>query len=395
MLQFTNMWFTKRPFLILFSMCCLSALSLDADAQMDDFKGSELCLVADNTLAYLNKGTIYDKKAIHGGQLNGHVFSLERVKKTLKFICQTYRQDVRAGRLSRLHDAQFIQQNFEIIPWIPNLAKAQNVIAQTQNEAKKNLLSRIPEDKILLTKYYTKLVDARFTKKSPYLHALYELPFDEQHLSMEQAEQQKDTLTRFTYTRQAVMNGALDAASNNKPLAKPILYLTEKGLHDTLLQGTAVVQTANQTRYFNVHRNNGIAYDYALNKDEQARYWYFKEVPGVMGYGLEPETKVQIVPQVSVAGNVAGLGLGKLIMLSYPKKQKNNKPAGIHDKSRLKTVSRLVILADEGGAFDDNYFQLDLLVGSYHGWADYHAANKHLPDFVQASILLLKEAGLR
>ena len=51
---------------------------------------------------------------------------------------------------------------------------------------------------------------------------------------------------------------------------------------------------------------------------------------------------------------------------------------------------RLVILADEGGAFENNLFQLDLLVSSYKGWSDYHQANKHLPDFVKAEFLTLK-----
>ncbi|WP_016955757.1 MltA domain-containing protein [Catenovulum agarivorans] len=342
--------------------------------QLSEFKGSELCEVSENTLAYLQRGQTYDEKAIHGGKVDGLAFALAEVKQTLKFICDTYRKDVRAKKQSSLHNNSFIQQNFQLHAWQPDLTKAKQVIETTTNQAKKNLLSRIPDDSILLTKYYTKLVDAKYQRQGDYQHALYDIPFDEQHLSLEQADRLGKQLTRYQYTRQQVMTGILE----QKNLAKPLIYLTEQGLHDTLLQGTAVVETSAQTyAYYNVARNNGIAYDYALNKNQQARYWYFKQVPGVMGYGLEPESKIEILPQVTVAGNVADLGLGKLLLLQY---QQNGQ-----------LISRLVILADEGGAFDDNLFQLDLLAGQYKGWKDYHAANKHLPDFVKAYVLIAKD----
>ena len=53
-------------------------------------------------------------------------------------------------------------------------------------------------------------------------------------------------------------------------------------------------------------------------------------------------------------------------------------------------ISRVGILADQGGAFDGNLFQLDLLVNSYTGWTDYHQANKHLPDYAKAWMMLVK-----
>ena len=42
--------------------------------------------------------------------------------------------------------------------------------------------------------------------------------------------------------------------------------------------------------------------------------------------------------------------------------------------------------------FDNNLFQLDLLVDSYYGWADYHQANKQLPDYASAWSMLLKHS---
>ena len=162
-----------------------------------------------------------------------------------------------------------------------------------------------------------------------------------------------------------------------KKLAKPLIWLTEEALHDVLLQGTGVVEVDGVRRYFNVHRNNGIAYDYAIGKREQARYWYFSEVPSIMGYGETLDSKIAISPQVSFAGNVAELGLGKLFMVTYTSENEN--------------VSRLGVLSDQGGAFDNNLFQLDLLVDSYYGWQDYYKANKHLPDYANAWLMLVRQ----
>ena len=173
------------------------------------------------------------------------------------------------------------------------------------------------------------------------------------------------------------MAGAL---SNNLPLAKPLVWLSEQALHDVLLQGTGVLNVDGVTRYFNVHRNNGIAYDYAIGKTEQARYWYFAEVPSILGYGKQLQRKIPLQPQLSFAGNVAQLGLGKLLLVSY----------AVHQNGQVQQHSRLGILADQGGAFDNNLFQLDMLVDSYRGWDDYYQANKHISDYAKAWVLVKK-----
>lgn len=51
-----------------------------------DIKGAELCSTANHTLAYLNKGKSYDPQVIHDGKVIK--ISLERVKRTLEFVCQ-------------------------------------------------------------------------------------------------------------------------------------------------------------------------------------------------------------------------------------------------------------------------------------------------------------------
>jgi hypothetical protein len=353
---------------------------------LKNFKASELCSVADNTKNYLQQNTD-DTYAVHtGSQLISDEsvsgITLAKVEKTLQFICQTYRADVQAKRQSRLHDKDFLTSNFVFIRWLPDKQSADAMALKSTNKIKTRMLTSIPKEAIFLTKYYTKLLDGSEVQTEYYNQALYALPYDEQVYSLEQAELNKSQLNRFKYTRQQVIAGAL----LDKKLAKPLIWLTEEALHDVLLQGTGVLKVDGKTRYFNVHRNNGIDYNYSIGKREQARYWYFSEVPSIMGYGKALESKIAISSQVTFAGNVADLGLGKLIMVSF-KQQK-------HQSIEAQTISRMGILADQGGAFTNNLFQLDLLVDSYRGWQDYHQANKHMADYAQAWIMVLKDSNL-
>jgi hypothetical protein len=374
-------------FLLIFVFLLLQALAIQASAfefalekkpmlsPLINFKASELCAVAENSRQYLNKNKV-DEFAVHGGSVFESDFKLQDIKDSLAFICKTYREDVRAKRKSRLHDIRFIEQNFNFYRWYPDTETARSLANKSSNEVKSRLLNSIPEDKIFLTKYYTKLLNASAVKTKEFNQALYALPIDEGGLSAEQVisihNENPNKFTRFKYTRQEVIAGVLD----NQSLAKPLIWLSEEALHDVLLQGTGVVEVEGKQRYFNVHRNNGIAYDYTLGKREQARYWYFIEVPSIMGYGSKQENKVAIKPQVTFAGNVRQLGLGKLFLVSY--------------SSDNKEMSRMGVLADQGGAFDNNLFQLDMLVDSYYGWEDYYQANKNLPDYAKAWLLLLK-----
>ncbi|MFT5760318.1 MAG: hypothetical protein ACI9LM_005104 [Alteromonadaceae bacterium] len=364
--------------LLSLSLCSLSVSALDFTVEktpqlglIKNFKASELCIVAENTDRYLENNT-EDTFAVHSGVVFAEKIALKKIKQTLTFICKTYREDIKAKRQSRLHDNKFVLENFKFYRWSPDLITAQKIANKSTNAVKSSMLNAIPNDQIFLTKYYTKLLTASAIKTEKYDQALYSLPYDEVGLSLPQAELKKASLTRFKYTRQQVIDGVL----TEKKLAKPLVWLTEEALHDVLLQGTGVLNVAGKQRFFNVHRNNGITYDYSIGKREQARYWYFAEVPSIMGYGQTLASKIAVKPQVTFAGNVADLGLGKLIMVSY---QHNDQQ-----------ISRMGILADQGGAFDNNLFQLDLLVDSYQGWQDYHQANKTLPDYAQAWIMLLK-----
>ena len=326
-----------------------------------------LCSVAENTTDYLNRYSD-DKFAVHAGENIHPDVNLQRVKFTLKFLCRVAREDDVSGK-DRLNDKDFLTSHFDFYRWLPDLATAHSWADKSNNKVKQRLLRDIPENKLFITKYYTKLLNASAVQTAKYNQALYGLPFDEQGMSLEEADKQPK-LIRHHLTRQQIINGAL------KGLAPPLLWLTEEALHDVLLQGTGVVDIDGTRRYFNVHRNNGIAYDYSLGKKVQARYWYFAEVPSILGYGQTLANKIPIKPYATFAGNVKSLGLGKLF---YTQMQTKKGVEGY-----------LGVLADQGGAFDGNLFQLDFLVDSYFGWQDYYQANKHFPDYASTWLLLKK-----
>ncbi|WP_448546978.1 MltA domain-containing protein [Thalassotalea fusca] len=338
--------------------------NIDALGQTDS---QVLCDVARNTAEYLNNNSD-DRFAVHAGRVFNDKISLTSVQETLAFLCQIAKEDLTSEQ-NRLNDIAFLRENFEFYRWLPDRKTAREWADKSDNAVKQRLLNNIPEDQLFITKYYTKLLTASSKPTATYSQALYGLPFDEVGLSQQQADSNPE-LTRHQFTRQQAINGAL------KGLAPPLLWLTEDALHDVLLQGTGVVDVDGQRRYFNVHRNNGIAYNYSLGKSEQARYWYFAEVPSILGYGQTLATKIPIKPYATFAGNVKSLGLGKLF---YTKMKTTTGMNGY-----------LGVLADQGGAFDGNLFQLDFLVGSYFGWQDYYAANKHFPDYAETWLLIKK-----
>lgn len=331
-------------------------------------QSEQLCFVANETLKYLAKGQAYDPAAIHGGKLTGAVSTLPRVVDTLKFLCQVSQEDQAKGQSSRLSNPEFIQQHFEFVRWKPDLNGAGKVSKD------KPLVANIPADKLLLTKYYVRIADGSSKKTSQHNQALYGLPFDEAKLPLEQADALGSKITRFQLGKQAIVKGALE----QKPLRAPALvWLSRDDLEGALLQGTAVIPEGNGYRYYNVHRNNGIAYDRLLKPEQQQRYWYFKQVQSVLGYGKDADYKIPIAPEVTVAGDIVNLGLGKLILLSTTEGGK--------------TYYRLTILADTGGAFANNQFQLDWLSGYYRDWDHYYQANKHRNDYATAWLLLKKQ----
>lgn len=325
-------------------------------ANQYNINGSALCATARETLAYLNKGSNYDSRVIHGGKIVK--VPLTRVKATLVFICQ---------HQNELNDPAFIKKHFDFVRWYPDLEQAKPLILN------KPLIANLPKDKILMTKYYIHHAKASLNPTSAYPFALYALPKDEESLTIEEADA-KPELTRLHFGKQAILKGAL-ANKNVKVLA----YLKRDDLEAALMQGTIVVDfnDRNSVKIFNVHRSNNIPYDKAKNPYEQDRYWYFKEVTGIKGYGKDADHKITVNSDVTFAADLEQFGLGKLLMVQYPDQEG-------------KIVTRAGIFADTGGAFKDNLYQVDFLAGSYAGKEAFYQANRHLPNYVAAYFMVLK-----
>jgi len=354
--------------LLLFSAAASSAPQFEPQANLPPatawkIDADALCQVATKTEAYLAKGEGYDPHAIHPGSVfSGLNITLSRVKQTLSYICQIAGEDKQAARPSRLNDPDFVKQHFQLLRWRPDLPAAK------QLADKKSLLRNLPDDQLLITRYYLHKATAAEQQQDDFPYALYGLPYDERQLSLEQAEQLRDQLTRYRYGKQQVLKGVV------KQQAPALVWLKREDLEAALMQGTLVAQSGSQQRVFNVHRNNGIGYDRALKPYDQQRYWYFKQVPQIMGYGKDADFKIPVLPKVTVAGDLKQLGLGKLILM---RRNEAKQP-----------VYRMAVLADTGGAFANNLFQLDWLSGAYQGREDYQQANRHMADYAQVWLLL-------
>lgn len=266
-----------------------------------------LCATAKETLAYLNKGTSYDSQVIHGGRL----FSvpLERVKKTLNFICQHQNQ---------MKDPAFLQAHFEFIRWYPDLKQAR------QFAAGKPLVKDLPSNSLLMTKYFVHQAKVQEKASKTHPFALYGLPRDESLLSIEEANQHPE-LIRFRYGKQAILAGALK--NQNVPV---LAYLSRADLEEALMEGTLIaIFPSGKQKIFNVHRNNNIAYDRNKKPYEQERFWYFREVEGIKGYGKDADHKITVNTGVTFAGDLEQLGLGKLMLVQYSNPQKNLSPGWV------------------------------------------------------------------
>ncbi|CEG61525.1 conserved exported protein of unknown function [Legionella micdadei] len=320
--------------------------------------GPALCATALETLAYINRGNHYDPRVIHEGKV--FRIPLTRVKATLSFICRHQKQ---------LNDPVFIKKHFDFVRWYPDTESVKSL------RSNKPLIANLPKDKILMTKYYVHRakVSSHPTPTHPY--ALYALPSDESSLTLEQADA-KPGLLRFQYGKQAILKGVL--ANKNVPV---LAYLNRDDLEAALMQGTLVADFGypdHRLKIFNVHRSNNIPYDKAKNPYNQERYWYFKQVNGIKGYGKDADHKITVNSEVTFAADIEQFGLGKLLMVQY------------QDKTG-KVVTRAGIFADTGGAFQNNLYQVDFLAGSYAGSEAFYQATQHLPNYVAAYFMILKD----
>ncbi len=274
--------------------------------------------------------------------------TMDRVLATLDLVARVADED-RGAAVQRLLDPAWLAQHFDVFHWLPDQPTA----------ARRQVV--VTDQAIRLTNYLVYEVSGSPVRTSVYDTALYASPRD-------------GSRAWEAYDRVQIYAGAFEPGGSAPGLLEPLVWVTREGSNHALMQGTIEVKLPDGRRQlYNVDRNNGVPYNAAQkNGDLQRRFWTFRRVEGVLGV-----EGVALEPWVAVAGDIHNVGFGKLIALEAP---------GVDGGSTL----RLAVLADTGGAFQPNLYQLDWLAGSYPSHAAYEAHVAHLPRRVAASILVAR-----
>lgn len=312
----------------------------------------KLLQVLRNTRQYFQDFSETDPITQREGILAIKGVTLPQVLTTLDFMIATLTEDISSKRPIRLQDPAFIHRHFRVIQWLPY-----NPRNPTQTE------------ELRLTNYAVFTHRGSRTRTDTYNTALYALP--------PRLPDQPEDLFYRRFTKQQVLAGIFEPGGSFYGRVQPLAYLTRAAFEDALMQGTILVHFEEGGQaFFNVDRNNGIPFAKGVSPSEQRRYWYFREVAAIKGYGNTIENKINIEPEVTFAGDVWNIGLGRVVV--------------IEDTRGKQPKLRLGVIADTGGAFVPNLYQLDFLAGIFPNRATYQAATRRLPDRVRAYILIKK-----
>jgi len=313
-----------------------------------NFNQTDLLSVLTNTREYFQKYASEDPDLQRTGILITQGVTVKDILKTLDFMITVLEEDIANKRTTRLQDPSFINTNFRVIKW-----SAHN----PENPQQKQLR---------ITKYAAFIHPGSRKKTSKYNTPIYALK--------EELSQDK---FYTKYTKQDVLSGIYEPGGKEFGKVKPIAYLTRNGLEAALMQGTVLVNFTDGTKEFlNVDKNNGMSYIRGVKATSQKRYWYFKEVDAIKGYGYKIDAKISIKPGVTFAGDVLNIGLGRIIV--------------IEDNQNGKKRLKMGVIADTGGAFFSNLYQLDFLAGTFASEKDFQQYIHKLPEYTNAYILVKK-----
>jgi hypothetical protein len=288
------------------------------------------------------------------------LISHKKANETLAFIIKTIEED-KQKRKKRILSPHFIERHFNFVKW-----------SGDQKAAKRNEVfipkwpdgGRLKPGRIKITNYAVFTIKGSPVKTKTYPCALYEI----------KSSKFKETY-RLLFTKQQILKGILEKPHYKKGV-RPLVWVTRKGLEEATMQGTALVVMPNgRKRYINVHLSNKMKYDKKIkSRKEQRGYWYFKDVTKRQKRDL----KIIDLGKTIFAGDLAHLGLGKVIALRYTNPLTN------------KNEVRIGVLADSGSAFFDNLYQLDLYAGIFKSRKAFNKQIRSLPNTAEAYILVKK-----
>ena len=313
-----------------------------------NFNAADLLVVLNSTRKYFRNSLDSDPDLQREGILGTQGVKVEDIIKTLDFMALTLKQDIKAKRSIRLQDPKFLNTNFRSIQW--------TAFNPTATDEKR----------------------VRMTKYAVFTHPGSRTPTKEYHAGLYALKPDTDPeAIRTKYTKQEVLTNIYEPEGKEFGAVEPLAYLDREGLESALMEGTVLVKfTDGTSKFFNVDRNNNIPYIKGLTPTDQKRYWYFKPVTAIKGFGQTIETKISLKPGVTFAGDVLNIGLGRIVVTE----------SSVAGKQQL----RMGIIADTGGAFLPNLHQLDFLAGVFDTKADFDAYIRKLPEYTKAYILVKK-----
>lgn len=314
-----------------------------------NFNQADMLTTLVNTRKYFQDYAKEDPIVLREGILGTQGVTVGDILKTLDFMIGVLQADINQGRPSRLQDTNFINQNFRVLKWSPYNPKNTN------------------QKKLRLTKYAVFTHTGSTTKTSRYNTGIYSL---KDNLATDKFYQK--------YTKQDVLKGIYEPGGKEFGKVDPLAYLTRTGLEEALMQGTVLINFTNGSRsFFNVDRNNGIPFKKGVNPLNQGRYWYFRKVDAIKGYGYKIDAKISIKPGVTFAGDVNNIGLGRIVVLE----------SGSGRNRQMK----MGVIADTGGAFLPNLYQLDYLSGIFKSQTEFRNYIRTLPEFLNNTYILVKK----
>ncbi len=313
-----------------------------------NFNPTDLLMVLTSTRKYFINRVDKDPDLQREGILGTKGVTVTDIIKTLDFMVLSLQQDIKAKRPIRLQNPKFLNTHFRTIAW------------QAFNP-------KITDEKRL-----------RLTKYAVFTHPGSRTPTPEFNLGLYALKPGDDAdRVRLQYTKQDVLNNIYEPNGSEFGAAEPLAYLDRAGLESALMEGTILIKfTDGTSAFFNVDRNNNIPYVKGLEPTEQKRYWYFKPVNAIKGYGQTIGSKISLKPGVTFAGDILNIGLGRIVVTE----------GSFAGKPQL----RMGIIADTGGAFLPNLHQLDFLAGVFDSKEDFAAYTRKLPEYTKAYILVKK-----
>ncbi|MBD2532335.1 hypothetical protein H6G97_23255 [Nostoc flagelliforme FACHB-838] len=313
-----------------------------------NFNQRDLLTVLVNTRKYFQDYASEDPDILRTGMLTTQGVTVPDVLKTLDFMIVVLKEDIANKRATRLQDPKFINSNFRVIKWT----------AYNPKDKKQKQLR--------ITKYAVFTHSGSRKKTTTFNTPIYSLK-----------DNSNNDKFYTKYTKQDVLSGIFEPGGREFGKVKSLAYLTRIGLEEALMQGTILINFTDGYRgFFNVDRNNGMSYIRGLKATAQKRYWYFREVDAIKGYGYKIDAKISIKPGVTFAGDVLNIGLGKVIVIEHTKGGRKHLQMGV--------------MADTGGAFLPNLYQLDFLAGIFKNQKEFRQNISQLPEYATAYFLVKK-----